>query len=82
MCDIWAKLPQVNDYKWGEYKCPQEIGKNFYNEILEKYPYVSHLWLHSKDMKEEWMGEINKDNEYSISTWILNDVREKINEWK
>jgi hypothetical protein len=82
MCDIWAKLPQVNDYKWGEYKCIQEIGKNFYNEILEKYPYVSHLWLHSKDMKEEWMGEIDKNNEYSISTWILNDVREKINEWK
>jgi hypothetical protein len=82
MCDVWKNLPKVNEYKWGEYKCAQQVGKEFYNEILKKYPYVSHMWLHSKNMKEEWMGEIDKNNEYSISTWILNDVRKKINEWK
>ena len=82
LCDIWMKLPQVNDFKWGEYKCTQEIGKSFYAEIMEKYPYVSHLWLHSKNEKSEWIEEIDESKEYSISTWMLNDVRKKINEWK
>lgn len=79
MCDIWLNLPQVNDYKWGEYKCTKEIGQKFYNDVLEKFPYVSHLWLHSKDMKEEWLKEVDEEGLYSVSTWILNDVRKKYN---
>lgn len=82
LCDIWLKLPQINDYKWGEYKCSSDIAMGFYEDIMKKYPYVSHLWLHSKNGKEEWMQPIDMNEKYSISTWILNDVRNKINEWK
>lgn len=81
LCDIWQKLPHINDYKWGEYKCSKEVGSSFYEEIIHTYPNVSHLWLHSKDMKEEWLEEIDENKLYSPSTWILNDIRKKINEW-
>lgn len=80
MCDIWKRLPNVNDYKWGEYKCDKDTASALYKEICDKYPNVSHLWLHSKDMKAEWLEDIN-DETYSISTWILNEVRSKINNW-
>jgi len=58
----------------------------FYNIIYDKYPYLSHLWLHSKDEKQEWITEENvediEDNATrSVSTWILNDVREKIKKY-
>lgn len=82
MCDIWLNLPNVKEQDWGFYKCKQEIGLDFYKTIMDKYPYVSHLWLHSKNEKKEWLEEIDDNKEYSISTWMLNDVRKKINEWK
>lgn len=81
MCDIWQKLPAVDDYKWGEYKCTKEVGKWFYDEIYNLYPNLSHLWLHSKDMKQEWLEDIDETKLYSPSTWILNEIRQKINEW-
>lgn len=74
MCDIWQNLPEVDQYKWGEYKCVKEVGLTLYQKLRE-YPNVSHLWLHSKDMKAEWINEINETEMYSPSTWILNEVR-------
>lgn len=82
MCDIWKKMPNVNDYKWGEYKCRKEDALTFYHIVTAQYESLSHLWLHSKDMKEEWINEINETELYSPSTWILNEVREKINTYK
>ena len=81
MCDIWTKLPKLEDYKWGEYKCDKETGLSFYNEVMNKYPYVSHLWLHSKNDKKEWLIEINEQELYSVSTWIYHFTKEKINGW-
>lgn len=78
MCDLWSNLPEVDKYKWGEYKCSKEIGEYFYDLILDKFPNASHLWLHSKDQKEEWISNINEKELYSISTWILNKIRKKI----
>ena len=82
MCDIWLKLPHVNDYKWGEYKCTQEVGNALYEDVIKKFPYVSHLWLHSKNEKKEWLEEVDEKGLYSPSTWMLNSVRKKINEWR
>lgn len=79
MCDIWKKLPNVDKYKWGDYKCDKQTAISLYKEICDKYPSASHLWLHSKDMKSEWINEINETQMYSPSTWILNEVRNKIN---
>ena len=82
MCDIWKKLPHMDEYEWGQYKCNKETAKLFYDEICKKYDNVSHLWLHSKDMNEEWLKEIDENNLYSVSTWILDDVRKKIQEFE
>ena len=82
MCDIWKQLPHVDDYEWGSYKCSKEVGKLFYDEILMKYENVSHLWLHSKDMKQEWLDSLDGNGLYSVSTWMLNEVRQKIKDFE
>jgi len=82
MCDIWTKLPKLEDYKWGEYKCDKNTALVFYNEVMNKYPYVSHLWLHSKSDKKEWFIEIDEQELYSVSTWIYYFTKEKINEYR
>ena len=81
MCDLWSALPDLDKYKWGEYKCSKEIGEYFYDLILDRFPNASHLWLHSKDQKEEWLNKVNDNDIKSISTWILNKVRKKIYEY-
>lgn len=80
MCDIWKKLPDVNTYDWGFYKCDKQTAMLFYQEICDKYPYLSHMWLHSKDMKEEWLiDELDENKKYSVSTWIYDDIKKQIN---
>jgi len=79
MCDLWQALPNINDYDWGFYKTDKQTALNFYKIVCEKYPNLSHMWLHSKDMKEEWLlPELNPNEKYSISTWIYDDVKQKI----
>jgi hypothetical protein len=80
MCDIWKKLPDMDNYSWGFYKCDKETAISFYREIYDKYPYVSHMWLHSKDMKEEWLiDELDESQKYSVSTWIYDNIKKQIN---
>lgn len=80
MCDIWKKLPDVNSYEWGFYKCDKQTAMSFYREIYDKYPYLSHMWLHSKDMKGEWLiDELDENEKYSVSTWIYDDIKKQIN---
>jgi len=81
MCDIWNKLPNIKEYNWGEYKCSKEVAINFWNTITTTYPNLSHMWLHLKDMKQEWIEDIDETKLYSVSTWILNDIRNKIKEY-
>ena len=79
MCDMWTKLNNINEYPWGFYKTDKETAMKFYHDICEKYPFLSHLWLHSKDMKSEWLLEtLDESEKYSISTWIYDDVKKKI----
>lgn len=79
MCELWQALPNVKDYEWGFYKTDKQTALGFYNVVCEKYPNLSHMWLHSKDMKEEWLlPELDENETYSVSTWILNHIREKI----
>jgi hypothetical protein len=40
------------------------------------------MWLHSKDQKEEWFEELDENGLYSVSTWIYDSVKKKIDEWK
>ena len=82
MCDIWNKLPNIGEYNWGEYKCSKEVAINFWNQITTTYPNLSHMWLHLKDMKQEWIEDIDETKLYSVSTWILNDIRNKIKEYQ
>ena len=79
MCDLWQALPNINDYDWGFYKTDKQTALHFYKIVCEKYPNLSHMWLHSKDMKAEWLlPELNSDEKYSVSTWIYDDVKQKI----
>jgi len=80
MCEIWNDLPNVNGYRWGEYKTSQTVANEFYEGVVKRYPYLSHLWLHHKDAKEEWFGEPNELS--SVSTWMYWNVKQRINEWK
>lgn len=77
MCDIYKTLPELNAYKWGFYKCDKETADSFYKKILQTYPYVSHMWLHSKDAKKEWIeDEIPPIS--SLSNWIYKSVKAKL----
>lgn len=83
LCDIYSTLPNIKDYPWGKYRCTKEVAVNFYNLILNKYPYVSHMWLHLKDMEKEWfIYELDDNAEYLLSTWIYSFVREKMKKYK
>lgn len=78
MCDIWNELPNMNSYNWGDYKCNQSIAFRFYLDVISKYPYLSHMWLHLKEAKEEWFIDIDIYSEYSMSTWIYHFIKEEI----
>jgi hypothetical protein len=80
MCDIWKRLPGVDDHEWGFYKCDRETALSFYNEVCNKYPHLSHMWLHSKDMKEDWLiDELDETQKYNVSTWIYDEIKKQIN---
>jgi len=78
MCDIWEKLPNVNNYDWGFYKCNESVAFKFYLDVISKYPYLSHMWLHSKDQNKEWFEEISTSKEYAMSTWIYHFIKEEL----
>lgn len=79
MCDIWKELPNVDDYDWGHYKTDKKTALHFYSKVYWKYPYLSHMWLHSKDMKDEWLiDELDENEKYSVSTWIYDFIKKKI----
>jgi hypothetical protein len=79
LCDEWKQLPNVDDYEWGQYKTDKKTALNFYYKLYWKYPYLSHMWLHSKDMKEEWLiDELDENEKYCITTWIYDDIKKKI----
>jgi hypothetical protein len=82
MCEIWKGLPGVNEQAWGEYKTDLQTAMGFYQTVTQQYPNLSHLWLHSKDQKVEWFEELDYSKTYSVSTWIYDFVKCKINEWK
>ena len=81
MCEIWNELPNVKDMPWGEYKTDCVTAMGFYQRVTQQYPNLSHLWLHSKDQKVEWFEELDYSKTYSVSTWIYDFVKQKINEW-
>lgn len=78
MCDIYKNLKNINAYEWGKYRCDINTAKEFFDKILKIYPYLSHMWMHSKDMKKEWVEKIDKSKENDLSTWIYNFILEKI----
>lgn len=82
MCDLWKEMPGVMDVEWGFYKTDRNTANSFLNKVVDTYPYLSHMWLHSKDMKQEWLLPELTEELYSPSTWIYQIVREKIAEWK
>jgi hypothetical protein len=83
MCELWKELPNVDNYDWGFYKCREAYALAFYSVVSHLYPNLSHMWLHSKDMKAEWLiDELDPNEKYSVSTWILNDVRQKVKEYE
>ena len=79
MCEIWNALPKVKDCEWGFYKTDYDTAMGFLKVVREKYPNLSHMWLHSKDMKAEWLlPELESDGLYSVSTWIYDHIKLKI----
>jgi hypothetical protein len=83
MCELWKELPNVNDYQWGFYKCDKETALTFYSAVSHLYKNLSHLWLHSKDQKEEWLiDELDENGLYSVSTWIYDDIKQKIKNYE
>lgn len=79
MCDIWKRLPLLDEAEWGFYKTHKKSALDFYKVVCDTYPNLSHMWLHSKDTKEEWLiNELNENKTYSVSTWIYDSIKEKI----
>lgn len=80
MCEIWGDMQQPGGQDWGFFKTDKETAMKFYKIVSDKYPNLSHMWLHSKDMNEEWfIEELNEHQKYAVSTWIYNDIKQKIN---
>ena len=83
MLDVWNTISHDKTQPWGQWKVTKSEALTFYAKVCEKYPYVSHLWLHLKDGKKEWLlDDLQEGEVYSVSTWILENVREKINLFK
>jgi hypothetical protein len=78
MIDRWKALPGVVEQEWGKYKCKRDVAMKFFYQILEDYPFVSHLWLHDKDANKEWLTDIDLNGEYAVSTWIINEIRRQV----
>lgn len=80
MCDIWNKMEGVADFEWGFFKCPQPVAISYLEEVKKTYPYLSHFWLHSKDMNQDWLLPELTGNSYQVSTWIYNHIKKMIND--
>jgi hypothetical protein len=81
-CDLWKTLPNINDYKWGHYKCEKDVALQMFEKAKIMLPYASHLWLHDKDMNAEWMlPSLDTHEKYAVSTWIINHIRTLIAEY-
>jgi hypothetical protein len=79
LCDLWNDMKHINTYEWGFYKTDRQTAIKFYTAVCDKYPFLSHMWLHSKDNKKEWLvDELDETQVYSVSTWIYDDVKKKI----
>lgn len=74
MFDLLRELPDYSNTQHGEYRCTRDVAELFL-EKLKKYPYLSHLWLHDKDMNPDWLRATGEKER--LSTWIINIVREK-----
>jgi hypothetical protein len=81
MCDIWNKLEDVDKYDWGFYKCRQKVALDYLENVRKQYPYLSHLWLHSKDMNQDWLLKDLNEEKYQVSTWIYKNIKDLINEF-
>ena len=83
MHDMYKNLPNIEKFEWGNYKCNRKDAYTFLRELLIKYPYLTHMWLHSKDQNEEWLIEdLDMDKLYSISTWIYNKTKKMIKNYE
>lgn len=74
MVDIWKAFPEVGAYEWGKYKTDKNTALEFLETIRNRYPFLSHLWLHDKDMNPEWLQKLGAER-YAVSTWIINEIR-------
>jgi hypothetical protein len=81
MCDLWKQMDGTDTAEWGFFKCKKEVALDYLDKVKAKYPYVSHMWLHIKDMNKDWMLKELSDEEYQVSTWIYQSVKEMINEY-
>lgn len=77
MCDVYSQLPNIKNYEWGNYKCTEQVADEFYDKVVKIYPNLSHMWLHSKDMKREWL-EDNVEELSCLSNWIYRKIKSKI----
>lgn len=81
MCDIWNQMDGVKDAEWGFYKCKQSVALEYLEKVRSTYPFVSHLWLHSKDMNSDWLLTQLTEDKYQVSTWIYQSIKDLINEY-
>lgn len=81
MCDLWNEMEGVKDTEWGFYKCKKSIALDYLEKVRATYPYLSHLWLHSKDMNKDWLLPELTEDKYQISTWIYHNIKERIHEY-
>jgi hypothetical protein len=81
MCDLWNEMDGVKDMEWGFYKCSKSTALDYLEKVRSIYPCVSHLWLHSKDMNKDWLLPELTEDKYQVSTWIYQNIKERINEY-
>lgn len=82
MCDLWKQMEGVKTTEWGFYRCNKSTAIEFFENVKSKYPLLSHLWLHSKDMNTDWLLPELTEEKYQVSTWIYNEIKNEIKNYK
>jgi hypothetical protein len=82
MCDLWKEMEGVETTEWGFYRCNKSTAIEYFEKVKSTYPFLSHLWLHDKDMNKDWLLPELTEEHYQVSTWIYNEIKNEIKKYK
>jgi hypothetical protein len=78
LCSIYNELPNIKDYKWGDYKSDKETALLFLEKCKSYFPTCCFLWMGDKTSNRE-LFDNNIVDRLRLSSWIYKDIENKVN---